>query len=316
MSFASPVWLSALVLVPLALAVWALRRRRARRYAIRFTALPSVRAAVGSTRSWRPYVPMALALTSVVALVLALAKPQRVVAVPVERATIMLVTDHSRSMEANDVSPDRLTAAQKAADAFLGQLPPPVRVGIVAYSTAPDAAQPPTTDHDPVRRIIDAQVPDGATATGDALQVALQAIQSDTPQGKKRPPAAIVLLSDGKTTTGSDPVGVAIQAGRLRIPIYTVALGTQEGVVTGPGFGGYVPVPPDPETLRAIAQESGGKAFKADDAGRLSSIYKNLGSQLATKKSKKEATSGFAIGAAILLLGAAVASVRFAPRLP
>jgi Ca-activated chloride channel family protein len=218
-------------------------------------------------------------------------------------------------MEANDVAPDRLTAAQKAARAFLGTLPKPVRVGIVAFSTAPDAVQPPTNDHDPVRQIIDAQYPDGATATGDALLTALNSILSDKVKGK-RPPAAIVLLSDGKTTTGSDPIGVAIQAGRAHVPIYTVSLGTNEGVVTGPGFNGFVPVPPDPETLRAIAQESGGKAFTAQDAGRLSSIYKTLGSQLATKKDKREATAGFAIVGFVLLLGAAAASVRFTPTLP
>jgi Ca-activated chloride channel family protein len=315
MSFASPVFLFGLLLLPIAVAAWWARRRRSRRYAIRFTALPAVREAVGTTRVWRPYVPMALALAAIAALVVSLAKPQRVVAVPVERATIMLVTDHSRSMEANDVSPTRLAAAQNAADAFLKQLPSSVRVGVIAYSSAPDALQPPTSDHEPVKRIIDAQIPDGATATGEALQLAIQSILSDTHQGK-RPPAAIVLLSDGKTTTGRDPVGVAIEAGRLHIPIYTVALGTADGVVTVPEYGGYVQVPPDPQTLGQIAQESGGKAFTTGDSKRLASIYKTLGSQLATKKSKKEATALFAIVGAVLLLGAAVSSVRFAPALP
>jgi Ca-activated chloride channel family protein len=315
MTFASPLYLFGFLLVPMAISGWYLQRRRMRRYAIRFTALASVKQAAGKTPSWRPYVPMALALASLAALVLALAKPERTVAVPIERATIMLVTDHSRSMEANDVSPDRLTAAQNAAKKFVDRLPKQVRVGIVAYSTAPDASQPPTTDHAAVKQIIDGQFPDGATATGDALQLAMQSIAADTTKGK-RPPAAIVLLSDGKTTAGRDPVGVAIEAGRLHIPIYTVALGTQEGVVTGPGFGGFVPVPPDPDTLKAISQESGGRAFTAQDSGKLSAIYQHLGSQLATKKRKHEATAGFAIGAALLLLGAAVASVRLTPALP
>jgi Ca-activated chloride channel family protein len=125
-----------------------------------------------------------------------------------------------------------------------------------------------------------------------------------------------VLLSDGKTTTGTDPVSVASQAGAAKVPIYTVSLGTDEGVVTGPGFGGYVPVPPDPETLGAIAQESGGKAFTAGDSGRLSEIYKSLGSQLGSRKRKRQETAAFAIGGLILLLGAAATSVRFAPALP
>jgi Ca-activated chloride channel homolog len=318
MSFREPLYLLGLLLVPLAAAAWVARRQRARRYAIRFPAASSAALAIGRTSAWRPLVPMALLLAALAATVVALAKPERSVAVPIERASIMLVTDHSRSMEADDVAPDRLAAAQKAANTFLDRVPGKVRVGIVAFSTAPDAAQAPTTDREPVRQIIDAQFPDGATATGDALALALNALTQDTgKQNKgKKPPAAIVLLSDGKWTTGRDPVSVAQQAGKAKVPIYTVALGTEDGVVTGPGFGGYVPVPPDPETLGAIAQESGGKAFTADNAGKLSEIYKNLGSKLGAKKRKHEVTAAFAIAGLVLLLGAAATSVRFAPSLP
>jgi Ca-activated chloride channel family protein len=318
MTFASPLYLLGLLILPLAAAAWWQSRRRAKRYAIRFTAIASARLAAGRSSMWRPFVPMALLLASLAALVVAMAKPQRSVAVPVERATIMLVTDHSRSMESNDLAPDRLAAAQKAANTFVDQLPKPVRAGIVAYSTAPDAVQAPTTDRDAVRQIINQQFPDGATATGDALAVALNAITSDSgpSNGGKRPPSAIVLLSDGKTTTGRDPIGVAQLAGQAKVPIYTVALGTTDGVVQGPGFGGYIPVPPDPETLGQIAQASGGRAFTAADSGRLSSIYKSLGSQLASKKHRQEATAAFAIGGLILLLGAAGTSVRLRPALP
>jgi Ca-activated chloride channel homolog len=317
-SFASPLYLLGLLLVPIAAAAWIARRQRVRRYAIRFPAAASAALAVGRAPAWRPFVPMALLLASLAALVVALAKPQRTVAVPIEKATIMLVTDHSRSMESDDVQPDRLAAAQKAADTFIDQVPDKVQVGIVAYSTAPDAVQTPTTDREPVRQIIDAQFPDGATATGDALQVALQAITQANGKNTraKKPPSAIVLLSDGKTTTGRDPVGVALTAGQAKVPIYTVALGTEDGVVTGPGFGGYIPVPPDPETLGAIARESGGKAFTAEDSGRLSDIYKNLGSRLGSKKRKEESTVPFVVGGLILLLGAAATSTRFAPALP
>src|SRR3954451_17266717 len=316
-SFAQPLYLLGLLLVPLAAAAWWARRHQTRRYAIRFPAAASVALAVGRTPPWRPLVPMALLLASLTALVVALAKPEHLIAVPIERATIMLVTDHSRSMEADDVSPDRLAAAQKAADTFLNQVPSKVRVGAVAYSTAPDAVQAPTTDREPVRAIIDQQFPDGATNTGDALSIALNAITQDTGPGTggNKPPAAIVLLSDGKWTTGRDPVSVAIQAGQAKVPIYTVALGTREGVVQGPGFG-YVPVPPDPETLGEIADQSGGKAYTAEDSGKLSNIYKNLGSKLGQKKRKKQTTAAFAIAGLVLLLGAAAASTRFAPALP
>jgi Ca-activated chloride channel family protein len=169
-----------------------------------------------------------------------------------------------------------------------------------------------------VRQIIDGQFPDGATATGDALSIALQAITQNNGPGKgaKQPPSAIVLLSDGKTTAGRSPVDVALEAGQAKVPIYTVALGTDEGVVSGGAFGNYIPVPPDPETLATIARESGGKAFTASDSGRLSDIYKSLGSKLGSKKKKHETTAAFAIAGLILLLGAAATSTRFAPALP
>jgi Ca-activated chloride channel family protein len=315
LSFASPAFLTALLLVPLLLLAYIARRRRGRRYAVRFTAVPALAAAMEPIALWRRHLPAALALASIAALVLALAKPQRTVAVPIEQATIMLVTDHSRSMEATDVSPDRLTAAQKAAHTFLKELPDKVRVGVVAFSNGPDAVQAPSEDHDAVLRVVDNQYPDGATATGDALQVALQQLTSNRKKGEKSPPGAIVLLSDGKTTTGRDPVAVADEAKQAKVPIYTVSLGTEDGVVQG-GFGLEIPVPPDAETLAEIARVSGGRSFKAEDEDRLASIYKNLGSQLGTRKQRREATTVFAAGALVLLLGAAVSSVRLAGRLP
>jgi Ca-activated chloride channel family protein len=315
MSFAAPIWLLGLALIPLILLALAVARRRARRYAVRFTALPALKAASGRAAAWRRRLPAALALAALAALVVAMAKPQRTVAVAVERASIMLVTDHSRSMQASDVKPDRLSAAQKAANAFVDRLPGPVRVGIVAYSDAPDAVQSPSDDHDATRRIVDAQVADGATATGDALQVALDTLTRQRQNGR-RPPAAIILLSDGKTTVGRDPVEVAREAGRLKIPISTVALGTSDATVPNPLYGPPLSVAPDPETLRAIAKASGGQAFTAEDANRLSNIYRSLGSQLGTKNAKREVTAAFALGAMVLLLGAAAASMRLGGRLP
>ncbi len=315
MSFATPVWLLGLALVPLALLALAVGRRRARRYAVRFPALPALKAAAGGAPAWRRQLPAALALAALAALVVAMAKPQRTVAVPIERASVMLVTDHSRSMQATDVKPDRLRAAQKAAGTFVGRLPGPVRVGIVAYSDAPDAVQAPTDDHGDTRRIIDAQIADGATATGDALQVTLDTLSQQRRNGK-RPPAAIILLSDGKTTVGRDPVTVAREAGRLKIPIYTVALGTSDATVPNPLYGPPLSVAPDPETLRQISRASGGRAFTAEDANRLATIYRSLGSQLGTKPTKREVTAAFAVGGVLLLLGAAAASLRFNGRLP
>ena len=315
MSFADPTWLWALAVVPVAIAALVVSRRRARRYAIRFTAASSLALAAKATPAWLRHLPAAAALLAVVALVLALAKPQRTVAVPVERASIVLVTDHSRSMLAEDVDPDRMTAAKRAARTFLDQLPDPVRIGAVAFSDFPDAIQAPTQDHRAARRVIDGQVADGATATGDALSSAIDLLRRER-QGPRKTPAAIVLLSDGKTTVGRDPVDVASEAKRLGVPIYTVSLGTTDATVPNPGLGPPLPATPDPETLERIAANSGGRAFSAEDDQELSSIYRALGSQLGTKNQKREVTASFAAGGLLLLFGAAALSIRRGARLP
>jgi Ca-activated chloride channel family protein len=305
----------ALLLVPLALLAYMASRRSARRYPVRFTAVPSLKLAAVAIPAWRRHLPAVLALASLAALALALARPQRTVAVPVDRASIVIVTDHSRSMLATDVTPDRITAAKSAAHTFLDQIPAGVAVGVVTFADAPDQALAPSQNHDVARRVIDLQQADGATATGDALQTALGLLARH--DGAARPPpGAIVLLSDGATTTGSDPVAVARDAARKHIPIYTVSLGTGNGTVPSPGGGPPIVVQPDPETLRQIAEASGGHAFAAQDSGELSSIYKTLGSRLGQKKVRREATSAFAVGGLVLLLGAAAGSLRFAGRLP
>jgi Ca-activated chloride channel family protein len=144
------------------------------------------------------------------------------------------------------------------------------------------------------------------------------ALDTLVPAGSKnkRLPSSILLLSDGRTTTGRDPVEVARIAKSLHVPIYTVSVGTEDALIPNPGFGPPLPVPPDPETLRKIAQASGGRAYAAEDENQLSSIYKSLGSQLGTKKVKHEITSGFAVGGLALLLAAAAGSLRWAGRLP
>ncbi|MCW3004921.1 MAG: hypothetical protein JWQ20_4219 [Conexibacter sp.] len=317
MTFASPIWLLALLALPLAmLALWA-SRRRATRYAIRFPAASTLALAAGAVPAWRRYVPAALALAAMAALAMALAKPEHTVAVPVQGASVVLVTDHSGSMSATDVEPDRLTAAEQAATTFLDQLPKATRVGVVTYSDGPDGSRAPTLDREVIKQTLNAQAAAGATATGEALQVALGAL---APNGRAaaRPVSAIVLLSDGKTTTGRDPVEVARTAKRLKIPIYTVALGTPDATIPNPisPLSPPIAVPPDPETLKQIADLSGGRAFTSDDAGQLRTIYRTLGSRLATKHQQREITGSFAIGGLILLVAAGLLSLPRVGRLP
>jgi Ca-activated chloride channel family protein len=314
MSFGSPVWLLALALVPLAVIAYVRARRRPGRYAIRFPAVSTLREAVGASRPWERHVPATLALTAVVLLVLALARPHVTYSAAVNQGSIILVTDHSGSMAASDVAPTRLAAAVAAANQFIDQLPATVRLGAVAFSSSADAVQAPVANHGAARAIIDAQSAGGGTDTGGALELALQLLHGSNPH---HPPSAIVLLSDGAANAGPDPVTVSEEARRDRIPIDTVALGTPNGVLVNPGpFAAPVPVPPDPQLMQQIARVSGGRAFNARSADELSSIYTHLGNQLGTVKRRREITAVFALAGLVVLVGAAGASARWWGRLP
>jgi Ca-activated chloride channel homolog len=313
-SFASPIFLLALLLVPLGVAAQVAARRRRRRYAVRFPATATVAAVMARTPAWRRRLPAALLALAVAVLALALARPQTTVAVPVQQATVVLITDTSRSMGAVDVEPSRIEAARRAAQRFLDRVPEQMRVGLVAFSSSPHTVERPTRDRESVRAQLDALTADGSTATGDALDVALDSLgKRDAKQ--RRPPAAIVLLSDGKTTDGKDPVEVARRAADLKVPVYTVALGTPQGTVPGGPFGQPLPVPPDPETLRRIARVTGGDAFDVADGDELDRIYQKVGSQVGTKPERREITAGFAGAGLVLLAGGVAAAVRWRARL-
>jgi Ca-activated chloride channel family protein len=309
MSFGAPLWLLALALVPAAVAVSIRARRRAKRYAIRFPAVSTLREAVAPQPSWTRHLPAALALAAIALLAIALARPRVTYRAATNEASLMLVTDHSGSMAATDVQPTRLSAAESAANAFIDQLPRTVRVGAIGFGSSADAVQGPATNHSAARALIDGESANGGTDTGDALELALQLLQGSN---AKHPPAAIVLLSDGAANTGPNPVTVAQQAAHDRIPIFTVALGTPSGVIQNPNpFQPSVPVPPDPQLMAQIAQVSGARAFNAQSSDELSSIYTHLGGQLSTVSRKREVTVVFAIAGLVLLLGGAAASVRW-----
>jgi Ca-activated chloride channel homolog len=335
MSFAAPAWLLGLLLLPLLVWAYVVGRAHSTRYAVRFTAVSTLSQAAQAESRWRRHLPAALALTAVAALVLALARPHHTVRVPVGRASVVLVLDHSGSMLATDVQPTRLGAAKRAADTLVGELPAQVRVGVVTFAGTPDAAQAPTTDRAAALRTINAQVALGATATGDALRLALQLLGGEGPAASaaaggggggdpvkktdpRRDPAAIVLLSDGAANAGSsDPVQVAGEAGARKVPIYTVALGNADATIPNPnGFGEPVAVPPDPELLARIALASHGQAFTAQDEGRLISIYRRLGTQLGSRARSREITVVFVLAGLVLLAGAGLTSLRWSGRLP
>lgn len=308
MSLISPLWLLLLLLIPLALLAQWVSRRRARRYALRFPAVASL-LALAAQRSgrWRAWLAPLLLGLAIVCLAVALARPQVRHRVAVGDASIMLVLDHSGSMAAQDVSPTRIAAAIKAGNSFIDQLPANVRVGFVGFGSAPDAVQQPVTNHDVVRQLLDSQQANGGTATGPALALALQLLHASA---KTHPPSAIVLLSDGQANRGVDPVSVAATAKMDRIAIDTVALGTPYGVLNEGPFSQPQPVPPDPQLMAAIARTSGGRAFDAQTADQLSSIYKSLGNQLGSVERNRDITPWWLIAAAVALALGLILSVR------
>jgi Ca-activated chloride channel family protein len=321
-SFGAPIVLLALLLVP-ALLVGYVGLQRDRGRAAAAFASPALAASVAPRRPrWRRHVPLSAFLLAVAILVVAAAKPQRTVAVPVEHAQIMLLTDVSGSMLSTDVKPNRLVAARRAAQKFIDSVPKQVNVGIEAFNQAPQVLANPTTDRDALAAALGRLKSSGGTATGEAIQTATRVLGQAPSQNGKKPPSAIVLLSDGASTKGVDPVAAAQAAARLKIPVYTVTLGTPGGTITvprspaNPAAGTITkPVPPDVASLQAIAQASGGRSYAAENADDLSAVYDRLGSQLGRKKEPREITAGFAgAGLALLGLGAAL-SLRWFGRL-
>jgi Ca-activated chloride channel family protein len=315
-SFQSPIYLLALLVVPLLAGAFVVVRRRRRRYAVRFPAavvLAGVRAPVPAWRRWVG--PVLLGLAALAA-ALAVARPQAVVAVPIERASVMLVTDTSGSMAATDVSPTRLDAVRGAVRGFLDDVPERLLVGFESYASGTRASIAPSTQRGEIRAALDALQAGGGTATGDTLMGALDQLEARRGKNARRAPAAIVLLSDGATTEGSDPLVAAARARDLGIPVYTVALGTADGVVTDERSGQSIAVPPDPATMREIAARSGGEAFEVSDGDVLQQVYKRLGSRIGTRKERREVSSAFAGGALLLLAGGLFGGVRWRARLP
>ncbi|MEH3054028.1 MAG: VWA domain-containing protein [Patulibacter minatonensis] len=323
MSFLSPLILLALLTVPLAAWWYVASDRRRRAGAAAFTSAPVAASVAPRRAGWRRHVGPSAYFLALIALLVAAARPQANVPVKIERASVMLVTDRSGSMAADDVQGGRIAAVKRAAGLFLDRVPNDVRTGLISFNHQVQVLQSPTTDKAEVRAQLRTLEPGGSTATGDALSRALAVLQAsnaaaqpsaasgtDGTQGTtpKAPPAAIILLSDGKSVRGQDPVAVAQEAKQAGIKIYTVSLGTDTGVLRGQRADGterVQAVPPDRATMQRIAEVSGGQAFDAPDAQALDAVYEQLGSQVATRKEPREVTAAFAGGAlALLLLGA------------
>jgi Ca-activated chloride channel homolog len=344
MTFGTPLALVALVLVPLVLLALVLARRRPMRYAVRYPALDVLADVVRRERRFR-WLPAALLLLALTALLLGAAKPLARVPVPREEATVMLVVDVSGSMEADDVQPTRLDAAREAAGRFLDKLPARFQVGLVVFASEAETLVPPTTDRTAVRDALASLNADGSTAMGDGLDNALDIIEAarqaatgsrggagpgtpdpggsgsdgTAPGGSTGPPAVTLLLSDGANMAGVDPLGQAERARELGVPVYTIALGTADGVLPRrDSFGGLrlQPVPPDPDTLARIAETTNARFFQAPTSRNLNEVYESLGSHIGFRTEEREITVAFAAAALVLLAAAGALRARRAARLP
>jgi Ca-activated chloride channel family protein len=327
-SFESPALLVGLLLVPLALLGYLALERRSSRYGVRFTNLDVLASVVEERRPWGRHLPAALLLAAVAALLIALARPTVTVAAPQERATVVLLVDVSGSMRAEDVAPTRLEAARAAMHTFLDKVPKEIRVAVVAFSDGPEVVVPPTADRNLARAGIDLLAPGFGTALGDGLARAAELAAGVGEEGAlgKAPVdadgkslAAVLLLSDGKQTRGElTPDEGAAKAKEARVPVYAIALGTDTGTIEVFRFGQTqtVSVPPDRETLRQVAAETGGEYFDAPDAERLTAVYQRLGSRVGRAREEREVSVAFVAAGALLALGAIGIATLRAPRLP
>jgi len=348
MTFATPLALLALPLVPLTILALVMARRRRIRYAIRYPALDVLAGVVERERRGR-WIPAALLVLALTALLLGAARPMARVPVPRDEATVMLVIDVSGSMNADDVDPTRIEAAQRAATRFLDRLPERFQVGLVTFSSEAETLVPPTTDREAVRTALATLNANGGTAMGDGLARALDVIEAarqeavggpgptttvdpnaqgatptpttpdPPPEQRAVPPAVTLLLSDGANSAGGDPFVQADRARQLRVPVYTIALGTANGVLRQPNaFGGtrIQPVPPDPDSLARIAETSNGRFFQAPTSDNLTAVYDSLGSRIGFRFEQREVTVAFTAAGLLLLAAAGALRARRGARLP
>jgi Ca-activated chloride channel family protein len=319
-TFGWPLALVGLLAVPVLVGAYVWYDRRRDRVAARFSSpglLPNVIDRSPGRLRLLPVVLLFLALT---ALIVGVARPHATVNVPREEATVVLALDVSRSMKATDVEPTRLDAARAGAKAFLADVPERFRVGIVSFATRAVVALPPTEDRDLANESLDTLSTGEGTAIGDAVGVALQLGQRQREDDGAIPPTSVVVISDGARDGGIlSPRDAAERARKQGVPVYTVLIGTPEGVVeeTLPGgFRQLIRVPTSPETLTEIATVSGGEFFTALDDEGLAQVYEELGSRLGTKEEDREITDLFAAGAAMLMLTGGALSALFFRRVP
>jgi Ca-activated chloride channel homolog len=334
-TFLWPEFLWLLLAVPACIAayVWLLKKKK--QSVLRYANLGLFKEALGKGLLWRRHLPPAVLLVGLAAMIAAIARPAAVITLPSSHETVILAIDVSGSMRANDVEPSRIEAAQAAARTFVNEQPRSTRIGVVAFAGSAALVQPPTSNRRDVLTAIDQLQLQHATAVGSGVLVSLKAIfpeasfevapprlrsaasgSSSTPDFTPVPPgsytaAAIILLTDGQTTTGPDPVEAARLAAARGVRVFTVGVGTDNGqILTGEGWSMRVRL--DEDALKAIADLTRAEYFYAGTALDLKKVYQSLRSKLVMEKKETEITAIFsAIAAATVLLSATLSLLWF-----
>jgi Ca-activated chloride channel homolog len=317
LAFLSPDRLLILLVIPVLVAAYIFAILRKNRRGMRFTNTSMLDVVVPKQSQWRRHLAVALSLLSLITLTAAFARPKTQVDVPRERATIVIVIDASLSMEATDVKPNRLAAAKQAAIAFVQSLPDKYNVAVVSLSGNPNILVPPTTAHNTVENAVNTITLQESTAIGEGIVTALRALEQ-APKDRSNPdaiaPGAIVMLSDGTNTAGRSPQQAAAEARSAKVPVYTIAYGTENGFVDLDGK--REPVPVDHDLMREIAELTRGEYFTAATPDQLKKVYENIGSEVGYEKADREVTARFAgYGLAFAVL-AALGAISLGARWP
>jgi Ca-activated chloride channel family protein len=317
LAFLDPERLLILLVIPLLVAAYIFASRRKNRRGMRFTNTSMLDVVVPKQSQWRRHLAVALSLLSLITLTAAFARPKTQVDVPRERATVVLVIDASRSMQATDVQPNRLAAAKTAARDFVQQLPEKYNVSVVSMAGSASILVPPTSAPNTVENAINSVQLQDSTAIGEGIAAGLRALQQ-APKDPSNPdsvaPGAIVLLSDGSNTVGRAPQQAAAEAKAAQVPVYTIAYGTENGYVDLDGK--REPVPVDHQEMQQVAQLSGGEYFAAATADQLKTVYENIGSAVGYEKADREVTSRFAGYGLALAVLAALGAISLGARWP